>query len=171
MGLKQLVKDFTCITDRSKTTVDLMFSNILELKVAILKEPEIADDIMVSVKLSSKYKQKIDEVKYWSRDLKKLKTANTEERLKRRNWVFGFGTEAYTERIDNTVAEFYMNVESVIDEVARLELRRMKNKNNWFDNELKEAMKLRDVAFNGASILNSEVTWKDFTEKDILLLI
>ncbi|KAL3283501.1 hypothetical protein HHI36_006640 [Cryptolaemus montrouzieri] len=154
MGLKQLVKDFTRITDRSNTTVDLVFSNILELKVAVLKEPEIADSSRVSVKLSSKYEQKIDEKKYWSRDLKKLKTANIEGRFKRRNWVFGCGTEVYTEIMDDMVDEFYMNVESVIDEVAPLELRKMKNKRNWFDNELKKAMKL--------SILNSEVKKRNF---------
>ncbi|KAL3281092.1 hypothetical protein HHI36_004316 [Cryptolaemus montrouzieri] len=109
MRLKQLVEDFTRITDRSKNTVDLVFSNILELKVAVLKEPKIADHSM---------------------DLKKLKTANIEERLKRRNWVFGCGTEVYTERMDDMVDEFYNNVESVIDEVAPLELSKMKNKNN-----------------------------------------
>ncbi|KAL3280146.1 hypothetical protein HHI36_017646 [Cryptolaemus montrouzieri] len=111
---------------RSETRLVLVFSNILELKVAVLKEPKIADHSMVSVELSSKYKQNIEEIKNWSRDLKKLKTANIEEILKRKNWIFGCGTEVYTERIDDMVDEFYMNVESVIDEIAPLELRKTK---------------------------------------------
>lgn len=160
IGLSQKVKDYTRITDISKTIIDLVFTNDEEAQVEVRRTPKITDHdiISLSVTKSSQMNNLNKETYYYKfRDLKKINETNIVQILSGKKWLNG--------EIDHMLDVFNNNIISAVDELAPIQTRKSKKlMNKWFDEETKLLIERRDFAYNQARLQSTEERWLVYKE-------
>lgn len=160
IGLSQKVKDYTRITEISKSIIDLVFTNDEEAQVEVRRTPKITDHDIISLAVikSRQMNNSNKETYYYKfRDLKKIDERNIVQILSGKKWSNG--------EIDHRLDVFNKNIISAIDEIAPIQTRQSKKlMNKWFDEETKLLIKRRDFAYNQASLQSTEERWSIYKE-------
>lgn len=160
IGLKQIVNEYTRVTQESKTIIDVVFTNNTETDIEIKRTPKMSDHDMVNIKIKTNKKniKKDEKVSYKFRNKKKIENANVENLLESKEWKL-----TNTNEMTNI---FYCNIIDILDDIAPLETKISKGiKNEWFDQELKEMLQKRDRAYNKCHLEDTNENWTVYREQ------
>lgn len=145
IGMKQLVKSPTRVTKTSKSLIDYIISNNYIMKVVILYNEKISDHETISFSINDK---KINDNKY--KCVNKIVNYSKEifvNNLLNIQWSEGFKLSA------NQKANFVIsNIKKCIHEFIKSVKTKNTNNQQWYNNQLWEGRKQRNMAYRIATI-------------------
>lgn len=154
IGMKQLVNEYTRVTERSKSRIDLVISNVLNLQAKVIDFPKLSDHsniklnfIPTSVNCRYKY--------ITVRDTHAYDSKNCNEILNKINWC-DVSSLDINMKSDILVSE----LQKCVDTITPLKSIKINvNKINWYNSELKRLKKNRDLSFKRAKFKNTREEW------------
>lgn len=150
-GLKQFVKQATRITERSKSKIDLVMSNV-SVEASVLRSEKVSDHSTIKIE--------IDGLRGWDvgcRTVRKIIDYSPEvlrgklaewQHLMRQSTDLNEKARTLSEKIIGAVEQFVKEVK-----VAR------RNANKWFDDGLKQMRTAKDHAYALAELVPSQSNW------------
>ncbi|KMQ95301.1 hypothetical protein RF55_4490 [Lasius niger] len=169
VGLKQLVREPTRITNYSETIIDLIFTN-MNVEVNVCHEPKITDHSMVEVYWNVNSVRNEDS-KILCRNYKRM-DADEFMRL-----IVSSFDNIDTDEVSNvnTLADLAINeIVKCLDSVApRREIKIHNNRRGkqWFSEEIRQILKKRDEAYKVARIKNKSGTEEGINVEIMKLIV
>lgn len=157
---EQKTKEYTRITENSKSTVDLLFTNDRKTEVEVRRDPKITDHDMLFFKLditqNNTLRNSTREL-FKIRKVKDINSCDFEKALKNKTW------EDNT-NINNLIKIFNNNIIEVLNVMAPEITIRRKTGNAWYDKEVISLQKERDLAYKRAVLTNLEIDWETYRQ-------
>lgn len=154
-GLTQMVDYPTRVTASSKTTIDLIITNNINIKTSKIK-PKITDHETLEIKLCNKLKpcDNTKTVISWSNYSKELLS----EILIRSDWSLFYTIDDINDKL------FYVCeiLRSAVNLLVSEKTIKCDIKNPWYDNELKVQKQKRTNAYLKANMTDDLYDWADF---------
>lgn len=150
-GCKQIVKDFTRITERSRTLIDYVITNDSEWEINISSENKISDHESIVLKKSINCDEKVEKVK-----IRCWKNYNCAKLSKELTFQLNWNELLYADLNNQTLIINSALKRSISELVKIKEIPLRNSKNKWFSNELKllksKCVTLHVIAKNSRSI-------------------
>ena len=110
-GLNQVVKDYTRITARSKTLIDLVFTNDNRMKATVRDTPKISDHSLIEIQLTELNRRipYIEHIPIYTRCFKNFDGIQFRRILTNLKW-----SHKHTNP-DEVIAELYSNIDTALD--------------------------------------------------------
>ena len=160
-GLHQLVKEPTRITQSSKTKIDLVFTNRSNISANVLNTPKLSDHSIIELYGSGKIGKscglQMDKV-IESRNLKDVNPDDFQSSLMNLTWL---NMSDHATNVDCLINQLYLNIKKSLDIVAPLKTKIIPiHFQKWYDKEIKDLTKKRDLNYKAACISNESEQWE-----------
>lgn len=139
VGLQQLVDSITRPNDGGGSVIDLIFSDIIDLKCKVHQTPKITDHYIISVKFS---KETLCQDAKVLRTRGKINFSILNNKLSLVNW--NYACWDINEKYEN----FYSTIKNTLDEVAPKKEVVIKGRfQEWWNEKIQKAIKQRDDSY------------------------
>lgn len=166
MGLKQYVKDFTRVMEKTETIIDLVFSNF-HVDTEVLKTSKITDHQIVKINIFEINESKNKITEFYARDFSNFDENTFNENL--RNDIEGIwnAKACVDEMANNIVTSMVANINRAAPLTKRRKTEKWREK-PWITREVREARTRRDGAYIRA--IRAKVTresreWKEYRKR------
>lgn len=153
-GMKQYVKQFTRITERSRTMIDLVISNS-DLNVEVLMDDVISDH--GTIRINAEF---FDKVNYKHKVFRQRLIGYSKEKLVQslNQYDWNLGSKSVNDKADILVNRLSESVKSFVKTV---EVKTFSS-NAWYDDELMQLLRKKDLAYKEAVIVSNRRVWSTF---------
>lgn len=160
LGMKQYVDKPTRITQDSRTTIDLVFSNT-SVQVQVEYDPQITDHAGIKIALGTR-KEENKYREYIARNYSKFDVSKFKSTLR------NISNQNYQLEVNGAAAIFVDNIVNTLDKFAPkkvVKIPRVWDGKKWYSDEIAEAAKRRDEAYNEAIYIGDENLWQIFKKQ------
>lgn len=155
LGMKQMVRDYTRVTESSSTLIDLVITNIVNLKVEVLDTPKITDHSIIELTMR---KNCISHDNNTIR-LKNFANYNQSNLLNRLSYYKWNTTDI---NVNITAAEMVQALQNSLNDLSTYKTIKLRVKNPWFNAELRDLQKDRDRLYKIAKLSSAENDWRNY---------
>lgn len=156
LGVKQLVKEPTRVTNTSQTLIDLVLINRVEFTADVWISPKIGDHSMIKINVNEDREIKNDKIK-----IKCSKNYSKDalcEKLSNVNW-----SETNDCDYDSKCDFIIDNVIRCVNELIEYKEKMVNSRNIWFEKDLKDLQKRKENLYEKAVYSNFEGNlWNDY---------
>lgn len=160
-GMKQCVSEATRVTDTSSTLIDYVLTNSEYVETRVHPVPRITDHYIISVSICHST-LKLNNLVKKVRIMNEYNLDMIASQLRMCKWSLN------SVDVDNLYLEFIKNCEEVVNAVAPIITFNIKNGLPWFDSDVKNKIRERDIAykaFRSSNQQNRVLSWQLYKSK------
>lgn len=148
LGLKQLIKDATRVTKDSRTIIDLVLTNDVNISAKVLDKPNITDHSIVEIVVKIVKEDKVSTFRGKIKDLN-----NFRDRIK------NLGVDYRMKDINIKYNNFYNGVIEIFNIFRPMSRAKGRISNKWWNDEVLNAINERDVNYKKYKLVSSNDNW------------
>lgn len=171
-GMNQVVRESTRVTENSRTTIDLVITNIVGVNVKVMHTPKVTDHALLSISLKKILNVPPSQVVKHSCVLKRPNMG--EEDFDAFNHIMIEQDWCYDKTDVNEVAnKFVSNMIKGLDDIAPVRAIKIKVGSKycpWFTDDISKCRMLRDRCYNKAQLSNDREDWSEYKKSRNLLV-